>query len=51
MLTEEILPQNPHVDLFSDVGQHSITETFLLTLEHGLGGWVILLPGITVKIS
>lgn len=37
MLTEEILPQKTHVDLFSGVGQQSITQTFCMTLEHGLG--------------
>lgn len=35
---EEILPQKTHLDLFSDVGQLSIIQTFCLTLEYGLKG-------------
>jgi len=51
MLTGEILAQKPHMDLLSDVGQQSTTQTFHLTLEHELGGWVIVLPGTTLKMS
>lgn len=38
MAREEILPQKTQLDLFSDVGQLSIDQTFCLTLEYGAGG-------------